>query len=178
MWRLKLLDPSESLSYTCKRIQMSFTGIRKSDIYFFFFSSLFLPSWSHLFPVTSSREAEERACAALKERCEPQRERDEYMNVHARPGVQCVHAHKWAASCHDGFTSSFFTYGIVECAAARRVEWLRAEIRREERERERWGEEMESSGKADLFPPSHLCILVWITGLTVDQNLPGDGLVH
>lgn len=141
MWRLKRLNPSESLCYMCKRIQMSFTSMsRKCAISSIFLPPLspFLPSWSHLFPVTSSRRLKIEHVLLSKERCEPHRESDEYMNVHACLGVQCVHAHKWAASCHDGFTSSFFTRSVVECAVAQRVEWLRAEIRQEESEVERW----------------------------------------
>lgn len=82
--------------------------------------------------------------------------KDEFKSVHACLVVQCLHAHEWAASCHDDFTSSFFMYCTVECALAQQGEWLRANIRQR--------------GEEDINVP-HLCIIcasqavLWITTL-------------
>lgn len=79
--------------------------------------------YSHPNPVTSGWSLQKRpvwrdTCAGLKERCESHGESDECMSLHASSGAECLHAHKWAASCHDDFTSSFFMYSTVECAVA------------------------------------------------------------
>lgn len=99
----------------------------------------------------------------LKERCEAYWETDMYTSTHACLGVRRLHAHKWAASCHDNFTSSFFMllYCWMCCCSAGESDYLH----RLDRGRERY----KPQGKPIIS--QNLCIVRCITSRAVYQNL-------
>lgn len=101
----------------CDWIEISLSCLLKSAN-LLQFQPLSSPSGGRLRLELAERPGWRVACASLIERCEPYWETTEYTSIHAWLGVQCLYEHKWAASCHDNFTSSFFTHSSVECAVA------------------------------------------------------------
>ena len=110
------LEPAELLRYTCNWIQMSFScQWRKCN------SALIPTTFIPLSPPVAARTRPPPRHVLVLRRDVSHAERE--MNIwrlRACRGVRRRRAHKWAASCHRGFTSSFLMYSTVECAVAQR----------------------------------------------------------